>query len=96
MTTFEGHHLTAGPIKDVPLYLTTGRIARRYEKTPRTIDRWLAAGLFPKPDLVIRGKRYWSAQTVDRFDNEQKALTAEGKPIRNTRAVTPTQPEDHP
>jgi hypothetical protein len=41
MTTLEGH-LTAGPIKEAPLYFTSGRVARRYAKTVRTLDRWLA------------------------------------------------------
>jgi hypothetical protein len=74
MPSFEGH-LTAGPIKESPLYITAGRVARRYEKTPRTIDRWLAAGILPLPDLVIRGRRYWTSATLDRFDAEQKAAT---------------------
>jgi hypothetical protein len=72
--TLEGH-LTGGPIKDEPLYLTSGRVARRYAKTVRTLDRWLAAGLFPQPDLTIRERRYWTAETLDRFDAEQKAAT---------------------
>jgi hypothetical protein len=41
--------LTAGPIRERPLYLTSGRVGRRYEKTVRTIDRWLDAGIFPNP-----------------------------------------------
>jgi hypothetical protein len=71
MTTLEGR-LTAGPINEAPLYLTSGRVARRYAKTVRTLDRWLHSGLFPKPDLVIHERRYWTAETLDRFDAEQK------------------------
>jgi hypothetical protein len=78
MSTFEGR-LTAGPIKEAPLYYTSGRVARRYEKTVRTLDRWLAAGLFPKPDLVIADRRYWMAQTLDQFDAKQKAAAARNR-----------------
>jgi hypothetical protein len=68
-------NLTAGPVRDEPLYLTSGRVARRYAKTVRTLDRWLAAGLFPRPDLTIRERRYWTAETLDRFDAEHRAAT---------------------
>jgi hypothetical protein len=66
--------LTAGPIRERPLYLTSGRVGRRYGRTVRTLDRWLAAGIFPPPDLVICDRRYWKPETLDRFDAGQGAL----------------------
>jgi 2-hydroxychromene-2-carboxylate isomerase len=72
MSTFEGR-LTTGPNRDVPIYHSSGRVARRWDRTVRTLDRWIAAGLFPKPDVVIRDKRYWTDETLNRFDEQQKA-----------------------
>jgi hypothetical protein len=66
-------YLTAGPVRDESLYLTSGRVARRYAKTVRTLDRWLAAGLFPRPDLIIRDRRYWTLETLAQF--EQQTVT---------------------
>jgi hypothetical protein len=83
--TILGENLAAGPIRERPRYLTSGRVGRRYEKTVRTIDRWLDAGILPQPDLVIRGRRYWAAETLEKFHAEQRDL-ARGR----HRTVEPT------
>ena len=32
----------------------------------RTLDRWISAGTFPRPDISIGGKvRYWKRETVE-------------------------------
>lgn len=42
----------------------------RYNVTDRTLDRWLKAGIFPRPDRVINNRRYWRTATVESFDRE--------------------------
>jgi len=60
------------------LYRTSGHVAARYGRCVRTLNRWLADPElnFPKPDIIINGKRLWSDETLDRFDEEQKARAA--------------------
>jgi MerR-like DNA binding protein len=92
MTTLQGR-LTAGPIREAPLYYTSGRVARRYAKTVRTLDRWLDGGLFPPPDLTIHKRRYWTAETLDRFDAQQKAATRYGNAEGRASKVASPPPQ---
>jgi len=42
-------------------YHSKGDLAARYGVVTRTVDRWLGAGLFPKPDLFLpNGAPRWS------------------------------------
>jgi DNA-binding transcriptional MerR regulator len=43
-------------------------------KSIRTIDRWVEAGLLPKP-LYIAGKRFWDREELDRIDEARKSGT---------------------
>jgi hypothetical protein len=58
-------------------YLTKGDLATRYGVVTRTIDRWLAAGLFPVADLILpNGAPRWSeglVETTERASVGQKA-----------------------
>jgi hypothetical protein len=47
--------------------LPTGLICRRYNIVDRTIDRWLARGILPKP-LRINRYRYWRLSDLERFE----------------------------
>jgi len=52
--------------------VTTRRLCERYDVVPRTIDRWLAAGILPPP-MRINGLRYWSEDEIERRDQERLA-----------------------
>jgi hypothetical protein len=56
------------------IYRSSGAVAGRYARCTRTISRWLQDPdlKFPQPDLVINGKRLWSDETLDRFDEAQR------------------------
>ena len=44
--------------------LTSRMLCERYSVVTRTVDRWTAAGILPKP-LVINGLRYWDEGEVE-------------------------------
>jgi hypothetical protein len=47
----------------------TRAVGQRYgDKNPRTIKRWVAAGVIPPPDLIIRNRHYWYEDGLDRHD----------------------------
>jgi hypothetical protein len=40
-------------------------VCDRYSlKAPRSLRRWVIAGVFPPPDRIIRGRNYWWEQTL--------------------------------
>jgi hypothetical protein len=43
---------------------------------PRTIDRWIKAGILPAPDLIIRNRPYWDQNALDRHDRHTVAARA--------------------
>jgi hypothetical protein len=45
-------------------------LCERYGVVPRTIDRWLAAGLLPEP-VRINTIRYWDEAEIDQRDRER-------------------------
>ena len=49
-------------------------LCERYDVTGRTIDRWVQAGILPKP-MVINHARYWDEDEIDRRDRERMAET---------------------
>jgi hypothetical protein len=52
--------------------LPTRLVAKRYNVTPRTLDRWVKdPGLnFPKP-TKINDRNYWFEDALDAFDDAQ-------------------------
>jgi len=50
--------------------VTARRLCERYGVVPRTIDRWLAAGLLPEP-LRINTIRYWNLDEIEQRDQER-------------------------
>lgn len=50
-------------------FLTKPNLARRWQKTPRTIDRWIEnppAG-FPSP-IIINGRKHWDLDLVEKYE----------------------------
>jgi hypothetical protein len=46
-------------------------IGQRYGgRHGRTIKRWITAGAFPPPDLIINSRPYWFETTLDEFDRQ--------------------------
>ena len=50
----------------IPALLTKTLIRKHYLPAgERTLDRWVSAGQFPRPDIAMGGKvRYWNRETV--------------------------------
>jgi len=44
----------------------------------RTVDRWTAAGILPKP-LVINGRRYWDEEALEQREREGMRRKAGGE-----------------
>jgi len=42
--------------------------AERHGVSPRTIDRWVKAGILPAPTAVIRTRKYWDPRIEPRLD----------------------------
>jgi hypothetical protein len=54
-------------------------LERRYGRCGRTIARWLEDPrvAFPKPAMLINGRRYWSLKAIEAWEREQAAKVAE-------------------
>jgi len=49
-------------------------VGKRYgDKHPRTIKRWVDAGVIPPPDLNIRNRDYWYEDKLDQHDRQRVA-----------------------
>ena len=55
------------PKQSVTSLETAARVARRLDRSVRTIDRYVAVGILPEP-VRIRGKRFWPAGTMPKYD----------------------------
>ncbi len=55
------------PSDVIPALLTQQLVRRHFlPLAERTFWRWVSAGQFPKPDLVMGGKaRFWKRETVE-------------------------------
>jgi hypothetical protein len=65
-------------------------VANRYGVVPRTIDRWVAAEVFPPADRKINTRDYWDEATLEAHDRAQTVATATG------RKGEPKAPPAHP
>lgn len=63
------------PVAPVPELLTKRLIRTHYlPAAERTLDRWIAAGVFPRPDLALSGKAlFWRRETVERWIADRAA-----------------------
>ncbi len=57
----------------IPALLTKTLIRKHYVPAgERTLDRWISAGAFPRPDIAMGGKvRYWKRETVEAWINAE-------------------------
>jgi hypothetical protein len=46
---------------------TSASIARRLDRSVRTVDRYVELGILPAP-IKIRGKRFWPAGIMPKYD----------------------------
>ena len=53
----------------VKRFWTRPSLAARYDKSPRSIDRWIELGRFPKPDIRLpNGQPAWADTTIERHE----------------------------
>jgi hypothetical protein len=50
---------------------TKKRLAKRYVKHPKTVERWVESGVLPPPDLVIQNQWYWRRYTIEKNERER-------------------------
>jgi hypothetical protein len=55
------------------LVSSRGVTARYGDISLRTLDRWIARGVVPKPDRVIAGRRYWHWESLEQADRRNTA-----------------------
>lgn len=62
-------------------YLVSGQLARRYERTTRTISRWIEnpPNGFPLP-VRINGRHFWDAEAIEAW--EQSLAAAVRQPVK--------------
>jgi hypothetical protein len=71
------------PVAEPEQHLPTTAVARRYNVTPRSVDRWVDdpdLG-FPKP-VIMNKRKYWSIRAL--VDYDRKVATAVNAPRRPT------------
>jgi hypothetical protein len=68
-------------------FFTKVALGARYKVTTRSIDRWIEAGLFPKPDIHLpNGWPAWASATIEQHERTLVAKPAR-KPIEETAAA---------
>jgi predicted DNA-binding transcriptional regulator AlpA len=50
-------------------------VARRVNRAPQTLLRWINRGQFPRP-VVLNDRRYFWPEQIDAWERETYALTA--------------------
>jgi hypothetical protein len=55
-------------------YLTKRLLAERYKRNPKTVERWVEAGVLPPPDMVVARQPYWRRHTIEQ--NERERMSA--------------------
>lgn len=48
-------------------FLPTSGLCDRYDRSSRTIDRWVESGVLPRP-IYIQKQRYWDLEQLDERD----------------------------
>lgn len=44
------------------------KVAARYHASMRTIERWVAAGRYPKPTRMPNGRDYWADTVIEKYE----------------------------
>lgn len=62
----------------IPQLLTKALIRKHFLPAgERTLDRWISAGVFPRPDIAMGGKvRLWKRETVEAWIDDQATKAA--------------------
>ena len=58
-------------------YLNKPDLADRYNRTVKTIDRWLKLKILPKADLVLNRREFWDEGKLDQHDRETTETAAD-------------------
>ncbi|SCB13402.1 hypothetical protein GA0061099_1001973 [Bradyrhizobium yuanmingense] len=58
-------------------------VATRYGVHLRSIVRWVAMGVIPRPDQIINRRNYWWIDTLDAADRARTVEAAKGTPARH-------------
>ena len=71
------------------VYLPSGKVAARYNRSGRTIDRWTSDPKlgFPKP-IVIRGKRFWDEALLEQFERDCALAKVEEASASRSRLIS--------
>jgi hypothetical protein len=65
------------PLAPQKKLLNRRAVGQRYGgKHPRTIKRWVDAGVIPPPDACIQNRDYWSEDKLDHHDRQSVAERA--------------------
>jgi hypothetical protein len=78
--------------------LPSSAVAARYNRSLKTVDRWVELGILPEPEY-INGLKYWNEQELDAADQARKQgarraptnVGARSKKIIDT--APPSQPQ---
>jgi predicted site-specific integrase-resolvase len=52
--------------------VTARMLCQRYGVVTKTIDRWVAAGILPRP-TYINGYRYWDSEQIEQADAQRES-----------------------
>jgi hypothetical protein len=58
------------PVTAKRLIATRGVRARYADRSARTLKRWIRAGRFPPPDVIINNRHFWWLETLERHERE--------------------------
>lgn len=79
------------PTEKPKKFYAKGELASRYATTPRSLERWVAAGRYPPPDLELpNGRKRWSDNLVESHEKGSTASAA-GSPPRIPKKTKPVQ-----
>ena len=56
-------------------------LSKRYDRTPRTINRWKYLGILPPADLTIAGQDYWYPETIEANERERFSAKPSGEAV---------------
>ena len=51
-------------------------VAARYNVVPRTVERWIDAGIMPHPEYINK-RTYWDEHTLDAWDAARKSAAVD-------------------
>ena len=65
--------------------LRDAHLSKRYDRTPRTINRWKREKILPPPDGAINGRDYWYPETIEANERERFGAKPSGEAAGSTR-----------